>query len=223
MKKFVLAFGIPVLAVASLIGSGYATWYFNTTIDSKDENIGLEVTERAVGAKFQHTEENIKLVLDQTNKTDGMPQDRKGVHFEGTFSESLVADDGDANTLDDEFIDGTVYRVTTTITIPSAVAEYVDFTFDSHTSSATNLTLTKTQEFKYADLVAGTKNTFKVFEISDNPSVTSDVTVAYATEPSTEPSTLKSKEPSTPGAYETMKSTLKDQTIKISFKAEIVK
>lgn len=223
MKKFVLAFGIPVLAVASLIGSGYATWYFNTTIDSKDENIGLEVTERAVGAKFQHTEENIKLVLDQTNKTDGMPQDRKGVHFEGTFSESLVADDGDANTLDDEFIDGTVYRVTTTITIPSAVAEYVDFTFDSHTSSATNLTLTKTQEFKYADLVAGTKNTFKVFEISDNPSVTSDVTVAYATESSTEPSTPKSKEPSTPAEYETMKSALKDQTIKISFEAAIIK
>ena len=223
MKKFVLAFGIPVLAVASLIGSGYATWYFNTTIDPESREIGLEVTERAVGAKFQHPEENIKLVLDQTNKTDGMPQDRKSVHFEGTFSESLIADDGDANTLTDEFIDGTVYKVTTTITIPSAVAEYVDFTFDSHTSSATNLTLTKTKEFTYADLVAGTKNTFKVFEISDKPSVTSDVTVAYATESSTEPSTPKSKEPSTPAEYETMKKALKDQTIKISFTAEIVK
>lgn len=217
MKKFVLAFGIPVLAVASLIGSGYATWYFNTTIDSKDGNIGLGVTERAVGAKFQNSKsEGFKLVLDQTNKTDGMPQDREGVHFEGTFSESLVADDGDANTLDDEFIDGTIYKVTTTITIPSAVAEYVDFTFDSHTSSATNLTLTKTKDFTYADLVAGTKNKFNVFEISD-------VTVAYATVPSTEPSTSNSKEPSTPEAYETMKSALKDQTIKISFKAAIIK
>ena len=216
MKKFVLAFGIPVLAVASLIGSGYATWYFNTTIDSKDGNIGLEVTERAVGAKFQHTENNIKLVLDQTNKTDGMPQDRKGVHFEGTFSESLEADDGDPNTLDDEFIDGTVYRVTTTITIPSAVAEYVDFTFDSHTSSATNLTLTKTKDFTYADLVAGTKNKFNVFEISD-------VTAAYATVPSTEPSTSNSKEPSTPKAYETMKSAVNGQSITIKFEAEIVK
>lgn len=225
MKKFVLAFGIPVLAVASLIGSGYATWYFNTNIDTKNEEIGLNITERAVGAKFQPSEENLKLVLDQTKKADGgaLDQYRQGVHFEGTFSESLVADDGDANTLDDEFIDGTVYKVTTTITIPSAVAEYVDFTFDSHTSSATNLILTKTKEFTYADLVAGTKNTFKVFEISDKPSVTSDVTVAYATESSTEPSTPKSKEPSTPEAYETMKRALKDQTIKIDFKAEIVK
>lgn len=69
MKKFVLAFGIPVLAVASLIGSGYATWYFNTTIDPKNEEIELNITERAVGAKFQHPEEeNIKLVLDQSKK-----------------------------------------------------------------------------------------------------------------------------------------------------------
>lgn len=222
MKKFVLAFGIPVLAVASLIGSGYATWYFNTTIDPKNEEIELNITERAVGAKLQNSKStDFKLVLDQTNKTDGMPQDRKGVHFEGTFSESLVADDGDPDTLNDEFIDGTIYRVTTKITIPSAVAEYVDFTFDSHTSSATNLILTKTKEFTYADLVAGTKNTFKVLEISNVAS--SDVTVAYATEPSTEPSTSKSKEPSTPKAYEAMKKALKGQTIKIDFKAEIVK
>lgn len=206
MKKFVLAFGIPVLAVASLIGSGYATWYFNTSIEPKNEEIELNITERAVGAKLQNSKStDFKLVLDQTNKTDGMPQDRKGVHFEGTFRESLVADDGDATTLDDEFIDGTVYKVTTEITIPSAVAGYVDFTFDSHTSSATNLTLTKTKEFKYADLVAGTKNTFNVFDIS------TDVTVAYATEPST------------PKEYEDMKIALEGQTIKIDFKAEIVK
>lgn len=227
MKKFVLAFGIPVLAVASLIGSGYATWYFNTTIASKSGEIGLEVTERAVGAKFQNSKStDFKLVLDQTKKADGgeLDQYRKGVHFEGTFSESLVADDGDANTLNDVFIDGTVYKVTTTITIPSAVAEYVDFNFttstptDSKTSSATtgDLTLKRTKEFKYADLVGETKNTFDVFKISD-------VTVAYATESSTEPSTPKSKEPSTPKAYETMKDDVNGKSITISFEAEIVK
>lgn len=226
MKKFVLAFGIPVLAVASLIGSGYATWYFNTTIAPKSGEIGLEVTERAVGANFQHSGENIKLVLDQTKKADGgeLDQYRKGVHFEGTFSESLVADDGDANTLNDVFIDGTVYKVTTTITIPSAVAEYVDFNFttstptDDKTSSATtgDLTLKRTKEFKYADLVGETKNTFDVFKISD-------VTVAYATESSTEPSTPKSKEPSTPKAYENMKNAVNGKSITISFAAEIVK
>lgn len=218
MKKFVLAFGIPVLAVASLIGSGYATWYFNTTIESKNEEIGLNITERAVGAKLQNSKStDFKLVLDQTNKTDGMPQDRKGVHFEGTFSESLVADDGDADTLNDEFIDGTIYKVTTKITIPSAVAEYVKFTFDGSEASEDGLTLTKTKEFTYADLVAGTKNTFKVLEISNVAS--SDVTVAYATEPSTS----KSKEPSTPKAYETMKNAVNGQSISINFTADIVK
>lgn len=218
MKKFVLAFGIPVLAVASLIGSGYATWYFNTTIDPKNEEIGLNITERAVGAKLQNSKStDFKLVLDQTNKTDGMPQDRKGVHFEGTFSESLEADDGDADTLNDEFIDGTIYRVTTKITIPSAVAKYVKFTFDGSEASEDGLTLTKTKEFTYADLVAGTKNKFKVLEISNVAS--SDVTVAYATEPSAS----KSKEPSTPKAYEDMKNAVNGQSITISFTAEIVK
>lgn len=218
MKKFVLAFGIPVLAVASLIGSGYATWYFNTTIESKNEEIGLNITERAVGANLQNSKStDFKLVLDQTNKTDGMPQDRKGVHFEGTFSEFLVADDGDAGTLNDEFIDGTIYRVTTKITIPSAVAEYVKFTFNGSEASEDGLILTKTKEFTYADLVAGTKNKFKVLEISNVAS--SDVTVAYATEPSTS----KSKEPSTPKAYETMKSDVNGQSISISFEAAIIK
>lgn len=207
MKKFVLAFGIPVLAVASLIGSGYATWYFNNTVTRDDRQIGLELTEKAVGAKFQHPEENIKLVLDQSDKseTDGMPAGRKGVHFEGAFTESLVADDGEATTTDDKFVDGTSYIVTTTITISPAVAGYVNFKFDGKTSSATNLTLTKTQEFKYADLAdSATKNTFKVFDITD-------VTVAYA----------EGKEPSTLAAYNTMLDAVKDQTIDFSFAAVV--
>lgn len=76
MKKFVLAFGIPVLAVASLIGSGYATWYFNNTVDDVNGKIGVNIEpKKVVGAKFKplenNTEGNIKdlsLVLDQTDK-----------------------------------------------------------------------------------------------------------------------------------------------------------
>lgn len=207
MKKFVLAFGIPVLAVASLIGSGYATWYFNSDVKSdNDGKIGLKLTGKAVGARFQHSGENIKLVLDQTDDVpgDGKLDDRLGVHFEGTFNESLVADDGDATTTDDKFVIGTSYIVTTTINIPSEVATYVNFTFDGKTSSATSLTLTKTKEFKYTDLVGETKNTFDVFNISD-------VTVAYATD----------KEPSTVSAYNTMLDAVKDQTIDFSFAAVV--
>ena len=83
MKKFVLAFGIPVLAVTSLIGSGYATWYFNNTVDPDNKTITVEPTEKkVVGAKFLRQEIiATKLVLDQTEKKDGMPTGRKGVHF----------------------------------------------------------------------------------------------------------------------------------------------
>lgn len=198
MKKFVLAFGIPVLAVASLIGSGYATWYFNSNVITDKNDIALELKEkRVVGAEFQHSGET-SLVLDQPDytKIDGMPAGRKDVHFEGTFSESLVAN-GDT----DMFVKGTSYTVTTTITIPSGVAEYVDFTFDSHTSSTTNLILTKVSTLK---VVSEDKSAFDVFKISE-------VTVAYT-----------AKEPKDSAEYDAMKTAVSGKTIGISFAAKIV-
>lgn len=198
MKKFVLAFGIPVLAVASLIGSGYATWYFNNTVDSANKDIAVEPTEkRVVGAKFQHSEGDIKLVLDQPTKVDGMPADRLGVHFEGTFSESLIADDGDETTSEDKFVNGISYKVTTTITIPAEVAKYVNFTFNGATSS----TLTK-EDIKVTD---ESTPSFNVFNITE-------VTVAYTKE-----------EPTTSAEYDAMKTAVSGKTIDIKFEAEIVK
>lgn len=210
MKKFVLAFGIPVLAVASLIGSGYATWYFNNTVDPDSKDITVEPKEKkVVGAKFQQQGENIKLVLDQTDKTDdGMPHDRMGVHFEGAFSESLIADDGNDSTTDDKFVSGTSYKVTTTITIPSEVATYVKFTFNGKTSSTTVLTLTKESTLT---VEGDDKETFEDFFKISHDTTNSDVTVAYA------------KEPSTSDEYDDMKTAVSGKTIDISFAAEIVK
>lgn len=216
MKKFVLAFGIPVLAVASLIGSGYATWYFNNAVESVVGKIGVNITpKQVVGAKFEQTGNNfedMKLVLDQTPKTDGMPTGRLGVHFEGGFSESLIADDGDATndtpTSKDKFVIGTTYKITTTITIPSKVAEYVNFTFEGSTASEDGLTLTKEHTFIAKDV-----HEEKFFTIS-HVTATSDVTVAYA----------EGQEPSTLDAYTAMVNALSgNPTIGISFTAEIVK
>lgn len=206
MKKFVLAFGIPVLAVASLIGSGYATWYFNTGLVTGDKEITVEPTpKKVVGAMFQQSEDAslASLVLDQPDDaTDGMPHDRKDVHFDGTFKEFLKADDGDDKTTDDTFVDGTFYKVTTKITIPSEVAEYVNFTFDDQTSSADVLTLTKVvSKLK----VKSDTPKYEVFDISE-------VNVAYT-----------AKKPSTSAEYETMKAAVSGKTIGISFEAEIVK
>lgn len=215
MKKFVLAFGIPVLAVASLIGSGYATWYFNNTVDDVNGKIGVNIEpKQVVGAKFKplvkNTEGNIKdleLVLDQSDKTatDGMPTGRKGVHFTGGLIESLIADDGDETTTDDKFVSGTSYKITTTITIPLEVAKYVNFTFNGKTSSTTNLTLT--EEITY--VVEDNQQTHDFFNISYD-TTNSDVTVAYANEPSTS------------AEYDAMKTAVSGKTIDISFAAEIV-
>lgn len=223
MKKFVLAFGIPVLAVASLIGSGYATWYFNSGIVTDNKGITVEPTpKQVVGATFQQHGEGIKLVLDQSDKTatDGMPTGRKGVHFEGVFQESLIADvDGNPET-PDTFVSGTSYKITTTIKIPSEVAEYVDFTFDGKTSSANGKTLTVDGK-KYITLTKEAtfaaeddhENFFKIsFDLHNT-----DVTVAYAKDQDG-----KSKEPSISAEYETMKRAVSNKTISIDFAAEIV-
>ena len=206
MKKFVLAFGIPVLAVASLIGSGYATWYFNTGLVTGDKGITVEPTpKKVVGAMFQQSEDAslASLVLDQPDDaTDGMPHDRKDVHFDGTFKEFLKAYEGDDNPSDDKFVDGTFYKVTTKITIPSEVAEYVNFTFNDQTSSADVLTLTKV--VSKLEVKSDTPK-YEVFDISE-------VNVAYT-----------AKKPSTSAQYETMKSAVNGQSITISFEAEIVK
>ena len=206
MKKFVLAFGIPVLAVASLIGSGYATWYFNTGLVTGDKGITVEPTpKKVVGAVFQHSEDAslASLVLDQPdNLTDGMPHDRQDVHFDGTFKEFLKAFEGDDNPSDDKFVDGTFYKVTTTITIPSEVAEYVNFTFSDQTSSADVLTLTKV--VSKLEVKSDTPK-YEVFDISE-------VTVAYT-----------AKKPSISAQYEAMKRAVNGQSITISFEAEIVR
>lgn len=208
MKKFVLAFGIPVLAVASLIGSGYATWYFNTGLVTGDKGITVEPTpKKVVGAVFEHSEDAslASLVLDQPDDTtDGMPHDRQNVHFDGTFKEFLKAFEGDNDPSDDKFVDGTFYKVTTTITVPSAVAKYVNFTFNGQTSSAdstANSTLKK--EVSKLEVKSSTPK-YEVFDISE-------VTVEYTT-----------NKPKDSAEYETMKKAVEDLSITIDFAAEIV-
>ncbi len=212
MKKFVLAFGIPVLAVASLIGSGYATWYFNSGKVTGNKGITVEPTEKkVVGAVFEHSEDAslASLVLDQPDDTtDGMPHDRHNVHFDGKFKEFLKAYEGDDDPSDDKFVDGTFYKVTTTITVPSAVAGYVDFNFttptptDGKTSSATG-DLTLTRKISKLEVKSDTPK-YEVFDISE-------VTVAYTT-----------NKPKNSDEYEIMKKAVKGQSITIDFTAEIV-
>ena len=217
MKKFVLAFGIPVLAVASLIESGYATWYFNNSVNPDNKIITIEPTEKkVVGAKFYGHELDgaTKLVLDQPDKKDGMPHDRLGVHFEGGFSEYLFADDGDDKTTDDTFVNGTSYEITTIITIPSEVAEYVDFTYafeggETTTSTSDSSYIIKNITTKSVEESDSSLFGFEVFEVSK--AKTSQLKVLYK------------KEPTTSAEYETMKAAVSGKTIGISFEAEIVK
>lgn len=104
MKKAILGFVVPTFAIASLVGAGYATWYFNDTTageTTNTQNIRVEVTDPAKLGQFTQ-QGSIKLVLDE-------PADRNhgglGVHFEEgeedtTFSVKYTYDSsitGDVN------------------------------------------------------------------------------------------------------------------------------
>ncbi len=93
MKKAILGFVVPTFAIASLVGAGYATWYFNEATDGETtitQDISVEVTDPTRLGQF-NKEGSIKLVLDE-------PADRNhgglGVHFkeDTTFSVKYTYD-----------------------------------------------------------------------------------------------------------------------------------
>jgi len=86
-KKIFMAVGLPVLAAASLVGTGYATWYFNTT----DVSItGTGTVESKVSASlkwYSDSECNTELTalqmhLDQKNSdSNGYSSEANGIWF----------------------------------------------------------------------------------------------------------------------------------------------
>lgn len=75
-KKYIAI--LPGLAILSLVGAGFSTWYFQTN-DSKSTNIDVVVTDYLDIGRLEVTG-GLKLVLDQTADRY---EDQKGLHFEG--------------------------------------------------------------------------------------------------------------------------------------------
>lgn len=75
-KKFVAI--LPALAILSLVGTGFSTWYFNIN-PSTQNSIDVVIEDYADAGSFQVQSNDLKLVLDQTS------HNQKGVHFEGSL------------------------------------------------------------------------------------------------------------------------------------------
>lgn len=75
-KKFIAI--LPALAILSLVGTGFSTWYFNIN-PSTQNSIDVAIEDYADAGSFQVQNNDLKLVLDQTSNK------QKGVHFEGSL------------------------------------------------------------------------------------------------------------------------------------------
>lgn len=132
LRKFT-ALLAPTLGLVAVVGAGFSAWYFGVNDVTKDVNMSVELTELADGTgeiTVTDTSVSLKLVLDQggfANKNDVT----KGISVVNTNSnDAIVSDLAAQYTISQSDYDelnsaGTLPTITTTITIPSALANYV--------------------------------------------------------------------------------------------------
>ena len=66
-KRKILMLTLPLVGVATIVGSGFSAWYFDNTEIETSKNVGITVTEKHVASGTLETSliGNEKLVLDQ--------------------------------------------------------------------------------------------------------------------------------------------------------------
>lgn len=132
MKKILLGILLPILTFVTLIGTGYATWYFDaqTTANQSNNISQVDVIGYAQIGTLQITQSATSITLDQpkTTTTDGVSLDKaiKGTYTQPTLEDHQIKLGG---------------KITVTITIPQALSKYVTLdTTKKFNEFATNFT-----------------------------------------------------------------------------------
>lgn len=131
MKKILLGILLPVLTFVTLIGTGYATWYFDaqTSANKSTSTSQVDVIGYAQIGTLDITQEATSITLDQPkSKTDGVLLNKsiKGTYTQPTLEDHQVKLGG---------------KITVTITIPQALSKYITLdTTKKFNESATNFT-----------------------------------------------------------------------------------
>ena len=117
-KKIILGIVFPVFTMATVVGVGYSTWYFNDLNTSKSENVVGKVTNVAQLGTFTLETSSAKFVFDQpvSDNPAGKGLTMSGsIVCEYTAPEDYKVDDG--------------LKVTVTLELSTAAAEYMTLTF----------------------------------------------------------------------------------------------
>ena len=191
MKKFVLAFCLPVLTAASLIGAGYATWYFDNNTQSSDPlTVSAVVTNKASLGEYSSSG-SAKLFLDQDKLAtdDGLNVNRHGVTWKtsATTEETLT---DNTNTADLKLTyslttgnlpdDGkTTIEIVTTFTYSSDFKTYLNFNIsDTDNNFAIDNSITDKVSWKCTRTIneAGNFTLFDITKVSVSYNNTIDLT-----------------------------------------------
>lgn len=155
-KKIILGIVFPVFTMATVVGVGYSTWYFDDLNTSKSENVVGEVTDVAQLGTFTLEASSAKFVFDQPASDNPAG---KGLTMSGSIVCTYTAP-----TEDYKVDDG--LKVTVTLELSTAAAEYMTLTFAEAEGGGT------TKE--YTDTTIGTGFTYD----------STDFTFAYKKVPS---------------------------------------
>ena len=150
-KRKILMLTLPLVGVATIVGSGFSAWYFNETTVSTTAKLGVAVTEMHVTAGELTTTlpENAKIVLDQGGAANA--NDETELIYVGTpaggntytpldsFTVTFTIPTASANGLKDSNIKG---HFELKPTVNETLSKYVE---------VTTTLLTLTQDFTFTE------------------------------------------------------------------------
>lgn len=225
-KKLLIGTILPTLAAAAVIGSGFALWVFDNEVETSKVQDGVthDITQLVKVGKIDKASA-FKIQFDQTAKTRPAGFDKveaTGISFvfgdgakkyaEYVASESTLGTHKDGSTenhFSSDTVNGVIgYEFSVTLSLPSTLASYVDFSFGNE----------KMEKSVSSDRIlykAKTSDSRKIYWGSNNEDAAHSITASYA----------KDKEPTNSGEYKTLHDiivNLDSSDITVQYAAQLV-
>lgn len=224
-KKLLIGTILPALAAAAVIGSGFALWVFDREdYTSKNQDGVTHDITQLVKVGTIDIASPFKIQFDQTKATRPAGFDKveaTGISFvfgdgakkyaEYVASESTLGThkEGTENHFSSDTVNGVIgYEFSVTLTLPSALASYVDFSFG-------NEKMTKSVESSRIKYEAKTSDSRKIYWGLNNEDTAHSITASYA----------ENKEPKNSSEYKTLHDiivNLDSDAIAVQYAAKLV-
>lgn len=232
-KKLLIGTILPALAAAAVIGSGFALWVFNGEVETSKLQNGVthDITQLVKVGTIEKASP-FKIQFDQTKATRPAGFDKveaTGISFvfgDGAtkYAEYVASkestlgthkDGSTENHFSSDTVNGVIgYEFSVTLTLPSALASYVDFSFG-------NEKMTKSVESNRIKYEAKTSDSRKIYWGETTEALKPySITASYAAKDAT-----RSMEPTSTAEYKTLHDiivNLDSDAIAVQYAAKLV-